>query len=106
MPLLGALLAGLFGSLATFLARFIGVRFAFGAAAVATFAALTIGFLAIIASTFTAILWSGVLPAGFIIGFAFFMPSNFGALVSAIIALKITAGLYRWNSRQLQLFAG
>jgi len=105
MPFLGALIAGLFGSLATFLARFVGVKFAFGAAAVAAFAALTIGFLAVIATTLSAIAWSGVLPAGFILGFSFFMPSNFAAVVSALISLKIVAALYRWNSRQLVLFA-
>lgn len=105
MPFLGALIAGLFGSLATFLARFVGVKFAFGAATVAAFTVLTVAFLAIISSTLTAIAWSGVLPAGFVLGFSFFMPDNFGPLVSALIALKITAALYRWNSRQLVLFA-
>jgi hypothetical protein len=105
MPFLGALIAGLFGSLATFLARFVGIKFAFGAAAVAAFAVLTIGFLAVIASTLTAIAWSGTLPDGFIMGFSYFMPSNFPTVVSALISLKIVAALYRWNNRQLVLFA-
>lgn len=105
MPFLGALIAGLFGSLATFLARFVGIKFAFGAAAVAAFAALTVGFLAVIATTLTAIAWSGVLPAGFVAGFSYFMPGNFPAVVSAVVSVKIVAALYSWNNRQLVLFA-
>jgi len=106
MPLLGALLAGLFGTLAGFFAKLVGVKFAFAAAAIAVFAALTVAFVALIASTLTAIAWSGVLPSGFILGFSFFMPPNFPLVVSSIISLKIAAALYNWNNRQLVLFAG
>jgi len=105
MPLLGGLLAGLFASLAGFFARIVGIRLAFAAAAVAVFVGLTVAFVAVIATTITAIAWSGTLPPAVVLGFSYFMPSNFPTVVSAIIAAEIAAALYRWNNRQLSLFA-
>lgn len=106
MPALGALIAGLFGSLAAFFAQFVGIKVAFAVAAITVFAVLTVAFVAVIATTITSIAWSGTLPPSFILGFSFFMPSNFPTVVSAVIALKISSALYRWNARQVALVAG
>jgi len=56
MPLLGALIAGLFGSLASFFARFLVAKTAVAVAAVTVFAALTVAFVVVISSALTAVL--------------------------------------------------
>lgn len=104
MPLLGALLAGLFGSLASFLGKFLAAKTAVAVAAIAVFASLTVAFVALIATSINAVLWSGALPDGFVLGFSFFMPDNFPACIGAIIAGEIAAALYRWNVRNVQMF--
>jgi len=105
MPLLGALIAGLFGSLASFFARFLVAKTAVAVAAVTVFAALTVAFVVVISSALTAVLWSGALPSAFVLGFSFFMPDNFSACVSVIISSEIAAALYRWNIRNVQIFS-
>jgi len=104
MPILAQLLVGLFGALAGFFARLISVKVAFGLAAISVFALLTVAMVAVISTAITAIAWGGVLPPAVILGFSFFMPSNFPLVISTIIAAEIAAALYRWNNRQLELF--
>lgn len=101
MPLLGSLLVSLFGSVAVFLAKFVGVRVAGMAAAFATFTALTAAvyvaagvLAATVAASFPGIVMTGVW---------LFVPDNAPLCVSAMLATDVMVALYRWNLGGLRL---
>jgi hypothetical protein len=105
MPLLAGLISGLFASLANFIGAWVTKKVAFGVAAVATFAALTIAMLGVLTGFIDAALAVGVLPASVIFGFAYFMPASFPACVAAIVAADIAIALYKWNVENLKILA-
>ena len=105
MPVFAALVASLFGSLASFFAAWVTKKTALGLAAVTVFGLLTVALMALIATSVNAALSMDALPAGVVTGFAMFMPDNFTACMSSIIAAKIAVALYRWNVKNLELLA-
>ena len=105
MPIFAGLLSGLFASIASFFALHVAKKTAFGLAAVAVFAGLTIALMATITGLITAALATGSMPSAVVQGFAYFMPDNLPACVSALIAADVATALYRWNIENLKLMA-
>lgn len=105
MPLLGALLQGLFVALADFLARFVTRKVATATAAVVAFGVLVTGLMATIMGTISSII--PVLPGGQAIDIAIWLavPSTGPAVVSACLATDAAMALYRWNKQNIQLAA-
>jgi len=105
MPIFAGLLSGLFSSIASFFALHVAKKTAFGLASVAVFAGLTIALMALITGAINTALATSALPDAVVQGFAYFMPDNFPACVSALIAADVAAALYRWNVENLRLMA-
>jgi len=105
MPLLGALLSGLFASLASFFATFLTKKVAFGAAALAVFAAVTVVFMAVIATSINVSLAALSPPTWFLVGFNLFMPTNFVPCVSAIIGAYVALVAYRYHVETLKIIS-
>jgi hypothetical protein len=103
MPLLGALLVNLFGAIASFFGLWLTKKAAIVTAALAVFAALTVGLMAALAAAITAALELEALPDAVIFGMSYFMPGNFPGLFSAVIAAEVAIALYRWNVKNLEL---
>lgn len=106
MPVLGALVVSLFGSLAAFFAKWMAARTAVGVAGLAVFAALTLAFTAAISTAISTVAFSGSLPAPVILGMSYFAPDNLPLCIATIFAADIAAGLYRWNVRNNSLLLG
>jgi len=105
MPLLGALLQGLFVALADFLAKFVTRKVATATAAVLAFAALVTGLMATIMTTINSLV--PMLPGGQAIDIAIWLaiPSTGPAVVSACLATDAAMALYRWNKQNIALAA-
>lgn len=104
MPLLGALLAGLFASLAEFFAKWLTKKVAFGAAAVTVFATLTTALFAVAQTAASALIAS--VPSG--LDFAFWLVNTSAMLsvMSVVVSLDAAIALYRWNVSNLRLVTG
>jgi hypothetical protein len=103
MPILSSLLVTLFGGLAGFFAKFVGVRVAAVAAALTAFSTLTIatyGALAAAAATINV-----TFPSILMTGVWMFVPDNTGLCLTAIIACDTACALYRWNAGAIDLAA-
>jgi hypothetical protein len=105
MPVFAGLFSGLFASIASFFALHVAKKTAYGLAAVAVFALLTAALMALIAASIETALAYSALPQGVVIGFAYFMPDNFPACVSALVAADVAVALYKWNVENLRLMA-
>ena len=103
MPVLGGLIVSLFGGLASFFVRFIGVRLAAIDAAVGTWGALTVA-LYTAAGAVSATL-SATFPPFIMTGVWLFVPDNAVACVSAAMMCDTLVALYRWNTGTLRLAA-
>lgn len=103
MPMFAGLFAALFSSLAGFFATYVTKKIAFAAAAITTFALLTAGMTAIIATSVTALLALPTLPSAVAFGMRLFMPANLPVIVSTVIAGDAAIALYRWNVENLKL---
>lgn len=104
MPLLGSLLVTLFGSIASFLVKFLGVRLAAITAAIATYTTLTLALYAAMAAAAQGI--AAAFPSLWLTGIWIMVPDNAGACLSACILADTAVALYRWNMGSLQLAAG
>lgn len=100
---MGAMIATLFGSLAGFFATWVTKKTALGLAAVTVFATLTVALMAVLTTAISAALTVSALPQWVLFGFAYFMPSNLPACVSAVISAQVAASIYRWNVENLRL---
>jgi len=105
MPIFAGLFAGLFASLASFFAQWVVKKTAFGLAAIATFAVLTVAFIAAMVALINGVLAVGLLPSWFIFGFSYFMPTNFIPLFSATVAAHVAAAVYQWNCENLRVMS-
>ena len=105
MGAVAGLFAGVVGSLAGVFGVWVTKKTAFGVAAVAVFSALTVALMAAVTAAINLTLDVVPLPDMVIFGFWYFMPSNFAACVSAIIAADVAAALYAWNVEHLRLIA-
>ncbi len=103
MPLLGALLTGLFAAIAEFFAKYVSKKVAFAAAAIAVFSGLT-GALALALSALVTAAYIALpdIP-GLHLGIWIAMPDNAPTLLSAAISLDTAVALYRWNVTNLRL---
>jgi hypothetical protein len=100
-----AILASLFGSLASFFGIMVAKKTAMALAAVAVFATLTAALMAAIAGAISTVLTVIPLPSAVVFGMWYFMPENLPACASALISANVAAALYRWNVQNLQLVA-
>ena len=103
MPILAGLFASLFASLAGFFGAWLTKKAAFAAAAISVFALLTVGLMALIATSISAVLVLPGLPAAVAQGMRMFIPDNLPAVASVVIASDAAIALYRWNVENLKL---
>lgn len=103
MPILGSLLVSLFGGLAGFFVKFLGVRAAAVAAALTTFGTLTVALYAAVAAVAAGL--QTTFPAIVLTGVWLFVPDNATACVAACIACDSLCALYRWNTGTLKIAA-
>ncbi len=105
MPLLGGLFVGLFSGLVDFFVKYVTKKTAFAAAAVATFAVLTVAFYAAISLALVGIAYSFPGGGAVAIGVWLVVPDNAPACLSAIVGVDTAVGLYRWNLENMRLAA-
>lgn len=105
MPLLASLISGLFAGFATWLAQWVTRKVAIAAAAVSTFALLTVGFWAAVSTALSGLLTS--FPPGDELSLALWLvvPDNATACLSAMVAVDVAAVLYRWTVDDLSIIA-
>lgn len=103
MPLLAALLGGLFASLAEFFAKWVTKKVAFGAAAVTVFAALTAGLFGVASAIVSGLSLSVPNVPGMMLGFYLVNAPALASAVASVIAFDTALALYRWNVANLQL---
>lgn len=103
MPLLSALILGLFTGLADFFTRWFTKKIAFAAAAVAAFTALTVTLWGVMTAAIAAIAVSLPSDPGVLLGLWLAIPDNGPAVVSAVFAFDAALALYRWNVENLKL---
>ena len=101
MPLLATLLTSLFGSLAGWLAQFVGKKLAVGMAAVATLGALTATFYGGMSLLLNSVAAQIPDMPGAQIGMWVACPSNLPACYAAILSCDTTVALYRWSMKNL-----
>ncbi len=101
MPLLGGLLVSLFGGLLTFFVKFLAVRGAAVAAALATFAALWA--VVFTAASVAASSVTMAFPTMAMTGVWLFVPDNAPVCLAAILSIDTAALMYKWNYTGLQL---
>lgn len=101
MPLLGSLLVTLFGGMLSFFVKFLAVRGAAVAAALATFAISIGAFYAAIQAAYATI--ATAFPAMVMTGVWLFIPDNAGVCLVAIVATDTAAALYRWNLETIHI---
>jgi protein-S-isoprenylcysteine O-methyltransferase Ste14 len=103
MPLVAGLLVTLFAGVAEFFMRYVTKKVAFAAAAVATFAALTLAMWGLFTAALVGVAMS--FPGGSAVttGVWLMVPDNGPACLSAIFAMDTAAYLYRWNVENLKL---
>lgn len=101
MPILGGLLVSLFGSLATFLTKFLAVRAAAVVAAIAAFLTLTLGLYAAAAAAHATL--TVAFPSMLMTGVWLMVPDNAGICLGALIATDTAVALYRWNVENLHI---
>lgn len=103
MPLLAALVGGLFASLAEYFAKWLTKKVAFGLAALTVFAALTAGLFAAGSAIVSGLSLTVPNAPGLMLGFYMInVPALLGAL-SAAVAVDTAVSLYRWNVSNLKL---
>lgn len=105
MPLLGGLLAGLFGGVFTFFAGFIAKKTALALAWIATFSVLTV---ALVAAGSAAVVGLGVVvPSfpGWAMGLYAIAADTVVAVGSVCIGVDALVWLYRWNVNNLVLLS-
>jgi len=98
---MAALIASLFGSIASFFGLWLTKKAALAAAAVAVFGTLTVALLALISASISSLLTLPTLPGAVVFGFWYFMPSMFPTCVSIILSAQGAATLYAWNVKNL-----
>jgi len=103
MPIFASLVAGLFASIASFFATFVTKKVALGGAAIAVFAAATVAFMAIIATSINLALAAASPPQWFLVGFNLFLPPNFVACVSSIIGAYVALVAYRYHVATIKI---
>lgn len=105
MPLLAGFLGGLFAGLADFFARWFTKKVAFAAAAVATFAALTLALYGAVSALLAGVVLS--FPGGGPVaaGVWLMVPDNGPLCVAAMVSIDTAVALYRWNVENLRLAA-
>lgn len=103
MPILGALLAGLFASLAEFFTKYLSKKLAFAAAAIGVFSALTIGLGVAISALVQAAFVALPDVPGLAVGFWLGVPDNTPFILSSVVALDTAVALYKWNLENLKI---
>lgn len=105
MPIFAGWLSGIFISFASFFGAFLTQKIGVAIAATAIFVALTIAFMVLISTGINLFLTLAEPPQWFLVGFSFFMPTNFVAGVSAIIAAYIAGAVYHYHMFTLRIWA-
>lgn len=105
MPLLGSMLINLFTGLITYFCQWFTKKVAIGAAAVATFSALTLVLWAAIGAVMGTIVYAVPGDSAFMTGLWVALPGNASACFAATIAADTAVALYKWNQENLRLMA-
>lgn len=95
MAALAAFLAGLFGSLVAWLAKYIGKRIAIAAAGIAALAAVTSATWATVSAAISGVLVA--MPPEVGIAADLFLPTNLLACIAAVFANRVVIWVYKWN---------
>lgn len=103
MPLLGGMFMGLFAGLMQFFVKYVTKKTALIAAAIATFAVLTLGFWSAVTVAIAGIAWTFPSGGGVAIGVWLMVPDNAPVCLSACLGVDTAVGLYRWNIENLRL---
>lgn len=101
MPLIATLLANLFGSLAGWLATFVGKKLAVAMTAIATLAGLTATLYGALSVLLNGIASSVPNLPGATIGIWVACPDNLPACFAAIMSCDVTVALYRWSVKNV-----
>lgn len=101
MPLLATLLANLFGSLAGWLATFVGKKLAVAMTAVATLGGLTATFYGALSLLLNGIAANVPDMPGAQIGMWVACPNNLPTCFAAIMSCDVTVALYRWSVKNI-----
>lgn len=106
MPLLAQLIAGLFGSLASFLVKFVSQRAAIGGAALAAFGGLTVALYGVLAGVMNGLMIAFPETPGWKTGVWLALPDNAPICLAAVLGIDAAVALYRWNVQNVKLAAG
>lgn len=103
MPILAALVGGLFASLAEFFAKWLTKKVAFGAAAVTVFAGLTAGLFAVASGIVSGLSLTVPNVPGLMLGFYMVNAPALSSAIASSVAFDTALALYRWNVANLHL---
>ena len=105
MPLLAAMLSGIFTSIAGFFASFVGKKLAVAMTAIATLTTLTVGLYGALSLALNGI--AAQVPAlpGAQIGIWVAVPDNLPTCFAAILSTDTVIALYRWSMNNLKILA-
>lgn len=102
-----AFIGNILSSIAGFFGIWLSKKVAFGAAAVATYAGLSVAIVAVVMASISglqsAFIGMGGLPASFMLGFLYFMPDNLNAALGVVVAARVSVSVYQWNVIALKL---
>lgn len=96
MGALAGFLVSVFSGLFSFLATYLGKKFALGTAVLASLAALTIGFYVAIKALVVGLV-SQITHPVLLMGFYVVWPSNADACIAAVLSAEVTAFIYRMH---------
>lgn len=105
MPILAGLLASIFSGIVGFLTRWLSKKLAFGIAAVAVFASLTLVLWAAIGAALSTVVVMIPGDSRVLMGLWVAIPDNAQTILAATVAADTAIALYRWNVENLRLLA-
>lgn len=105
MPLLAAMLSGIFASIAGFLASVVGKKLAIAMTAIATLATLTVGLYGALSLALNGIAAQVPQMPGVQIGIWLAVPENLPTCFAAILSTDTVVALYRWSMNNLKILA-
>lgn len=100
IPWLAGAIGALFGTVFSFLAKYLTKRLAFVLASIVALTGTTLSVFTAVQAVMTGI--SVTFPAGLVQSAAMFGPGNLGECISAWFTVKVLCWAYDWNVRIIQ----